>query len=289
MDERIWSIITKAVISVNRSLPRTGRRPQYSDVLIVRMYLWAVWHDRPLCWACDRRHYGRLFRPRGLPSVSQFSRRVKTKRVEQIIEAVNGRLTERNRPTEVGFFDGKPLPVSRHSRDKEAKKGYADGVFRRGYKLHAWATADGRIPRYRVKPMNAGEPNTARELTDRIPAGCLVLADANYDSAKLYRSVHERGAYLLTPLKGRATSPHSLRYMPLARRWALQLWETDPTGCKKALKYRYQIERIFSAVTSFGGGLSPLPSWVRRLPRVQRWVAAKLLLYHARLLVRTAA
>lgn len=289
MDERIWSIITKAVISVNRSLPRTGRRPQYSDVLIVRMYLWAVWHDRPLCWACDRRHYGSLFRPRGLPSVSQFCRRVKTKRVEEMIEGVNGRLTERDTPTEVGFFDGKPLPVSGNTRDPDAKKGYADGVFRHGYKLHAWATADGRIPRHCIKPMNAGEPNTARELTDRIPPGCMVLADANYDSSKLYQAVRDRGAWMLTPLKGHAKSAQQRRYMPQARKTILLLWEQKPETCKDALTYRYEIERIFSALTTFGGGLSPLPSWVRRLTRVRRWVAAKIAFYHARLLVRRAA
>ena len=288
MDRDLWRIVTDAVVRINRKLPRPGRRRHYTDVLIVRMFLWSVWHDRPLCWACDRQHYDRRFRPRRLPSVSQFSRRLRSRRVQEIVHRVNEMLTHRDRPAAVGFFDGKPLPVSRHSRDKDAKKGYADGGFRRGYKLHAWATEDGRIRRFCVKPMNAGEPNTARELTDDIPPNCLVLADANYDSAKLYRSVQERGAYLLTPLKGRATAPRSLRYMPAARRWAIELWQNHPAECKTVLKARYQIERIFSALTSFGGGLSPLPSWVRRLPRVQRWVAAKLVLYHARLLVRTA-
>ena len=289
MDQRIWRIVTNVIVRINRKLARVGRRPQYSDVLIVRMFLWAVWHDRPMVWACDRRHYGSLFRPRRLPSVSQFSRRLRTPRVQRMIQAVNDQLTERDTPATVGFFDGKALPVSRNTRDKDAKKGYADGSFRRGYKLHAWATEDGRIPRFCVKAMNAGEPNTARELTDRIPAGCLVLADANYDSAKLYKSVADRGAYLLTPLKGRAKSAQQLRYMPVARRWAIELWETQPKRCKEALFYRYEIERIFSAVTGYGGGLSPLPSWVRRLSRVRRWVAAKLVLYHARLLVRQTA
>lgn len=288
MDRTIWSIITKAVVKVNRQIPRLTRRPRYSDVLITRMYLWTVWHDRPLWWASQRSHYNGMFRPRNLPSRSQFCRRVRTPRIMAMIEAVNEELTRSDMPAEVGFFDGKPLPVSANTRDPEAKKGYADGSFRHGYKLHAFATGDGRICRFCVESMNTGEPNTARQLTDRIPPGCMVLADANYDSAKLYQAVGQRQAQLLTPLKGRARSVQQLRYMPAARKWALQRWDQHPKACKKILFKRYQIERIFSALTCFGGGLSPLPSWVRRLERVRRWVAAKIIFYHARLILREA-
>lgn len=288
MDSKIWSIITKAIVKVNRRIPRTGRRPRYSDVLIARMYFWCVWHDRPLCWAVHRPHYNTLFRPRRLPSRSQFCRRVRTQRIERMIEAVSEELTRREHPAVVGFFDGKPLPVSRHTRDPEAKKGYADRGFARGYKLHAFATEDGRIMRFRVESMNTGEPNTARKLTDRIDPGCTVLADTNYDSAKLYQAVGDRGARLLTRLKGHAKSAQQRRYMPSARKQVLLLWEQRPQACKKKLRQRDQIERIFGALTSFGGGLSPLPAWVRRLERVRRWVAAKVALYHARLLIRQA-
>ena len=286
MDKNMWSIITKMIVSVNRSLGQTGRRPRYSDVLIMRMYLWAVWHDRPMFWACDRHHYDTLFRPRVLPSVSQFSRRLKTERIKKMIQAVHERLTQTPALSTLSFFDGKALPVSKQSRDKDAKKGYADGTFRKGYKLHAWATQDGRIPRFRVLPMNYGEPNTARLLTDLIPSGSLVLADANYDSGKLYQAVEDRNSQLLTPLKGMAQSVGQLRRMPAARRCAMNLWKHFGDQCKELLKRRYDIERIFSAVSCFGGGLSPLPTWVRRLSRVERWVSAKLIFYHARLLLR---
>lgn len=286
MDKKIWSTITQIVVSLNRSIKKFGRRTQYSDVLVVRMYLWSVWHDRPLSWACCRDHYNSLFRPRSLPSVSQFCRRVKTKRFKVIIDAVNERLTQRDEETKVSFFDGKPLPVGENTCDKEAKNGYAGGGFRHGYKLHVWATEDGRIPLFRVLAMNAGEPNTARELLSRIDRGGLVLADANYDSAKLYKAVDERGGYLLTPLKGRAKSKNHLKHMPESRKRALKLWEKFPGYCESLLRYRCTIERIFSALTCFGGGLSPLPSWVRKLSRVEKWVSAKIIFYHARLLVK---
>lgn len=289
MDKRIWSIITKLIVSVNRAIPQTARRPTYSDALIVRMFIWAAWHERPLCWACDRDHYNSLFRPRRLPSVSQFCRRVKTSRFQQMLDRVNQRLMQDDVPLRVTFLDGKPLAVSRHTQDSQAKMGYADGCFRRGYKLHAWANENGRILRHCVRPMNEGEPNTARTLIDRPLEGAVVLADANYDSAKLYQTVQEQGGHLVTPLKGQATSALSLRYMPLPRRRMIQLWRENPRLCRKALAQRVQIERIFSALTCFGGGLNPLPAWVRRLPRVERWVLAKLIIYHARLLAKDAA
>lgn len=268
MDCELWRIVTRTVVRVNRQLPRIGRRPRYSDVLMVRMMLWTVWHDRPLSWGCDRRHYGSLFRPRQLPSVSQFCRRLRTARVQHMLEAIHEQLSD---------------------CDRDAKKGYADGSFRRGYRLHAWATDDGRIPRFALKSMNVAEPSTARELTDRIEPGTLVLADANYDSAPLYRAVNGRGAQLLTPLKGQARSPQQRSRMGPARRRAIQWWQQRPAYCQKLLAQRYQIERIFAALTNFGGGLSPLPSWVRRERRVWRWVAAKLIIYHARLLLRNVA
>jgi hypothetical protein len=288
MDKEVWSVVTKMIVSANRSIERTGRCPRYNDVLIMRMYLWAVWHDRPMCWACHRRHYTSLFRPRALPSVSQFSRRLKTERIENMIQAVHERLVQTHTLSKLSFFDGKALPVSKHSRDKDAKKGYADGSFRKGYKLHAWATQDGRIPRFRVLPMNCGEPNTARELTDLIPHGSLVLADANYDSGKLYQAVDDHNSQLLTPLKGMAESVGQLRRMPAARKRVMKLWQNVGDQCKELLKLRYEIERIFSAISCFGGGLSPLPAWVRRLPRVRKWVSAKLIFYHARLILRKA-
>jgi hypothetical protein len=41
---------------------------------------------------------------------------------------------------------------------------------------------------------------------------------------------------------------------------------------------RIGIEQSFGNLTSFGGGLGPLPAWVRRPHRVVVWVAAKLLI-----------
>ena len=71
-----------------------------------------------------------------------------------------------------------------------------------------------------------------------------------------------------------------------ARREAVEIWQRRPTFARKVYALRGEIERIFSRLTCFGGGLSPLPAWVRRLDRVTLWVTAKIALYHARLICR---
>src|SRR5215211_5010683 len=100
MDREIWGIVMATVKRACRAVERDlgGRRPTYPNRLVVAMYLWAVWHDRTLSWACDRGHYTGVFRPRGrLPSVSQFSRRVKTDACVRRVPATRARRAGRTR------------------------------------------------------------------------------------------------------------------------------------------------------------------------------------------------
>jgi hypothetical protein len=69
-------------------------------------------------------------------------------------------------------------------------------------------------------------------------------------------------------------SPQRLRSIALIR-----------TDFGKALdRERARVERHFGNATSFGGGLGPLPAWVRGLPRVRTWVWAKLLINGVRIM-----
>lgn len=285
-----WRRLSDAVAKANRRIPREGRRPVYTDQLIVRMYLWAVWHDRPLSWAARRENYSSLFRPRQLPSVSQFCRRVRTVRVDVMIGWVTQHLARSEVRSKVCFFDGKALPVPESSRDPDARTGRGNGQFSRGYKLHAYATEDGSIPVFCVTALNVGEPTRAMSMVREIGPGTLVIADANYDSWKLYERVDTRGGQLFTPMKGRRAAKHSRRRrdMPKSRLRILRDWEHRPRKCLELYRARGTIERIFSALSTFAGGLGPLPAWVRRLPRVRRWVTAKIAIYHARLRARRA-
>jgi hypothetical protein len=86
--------------------------------------------------------------------------------------------------------------------------------------------------------------------------------------------------------EGRSLGKGRRRRMCAPRRWMIDMWDQVPRLCKRVYKIRSGIERIFSALSTFAGGLSPLPSWVRGLRRVRQWVTAKLVIYHARLLAR---
>ena len=129
MDRELW---TALLTEVRRAAGRVGwnggrRQPAFSNGLIVAMYCWSVWHDRPLCWACDRAHYNYLFRPRRLPSVSQFTRRIKSQDCQRVLCRVHDAFAQRRLLTPVGSIDAKPLTVSPVSKDPDATRGKISG------------------------------------------------------------------------------------------------------------------------------------------------------------------
>lgn len=285
MDSHEWRIVYQKIREVDRQVERHGRQPVYPDRLIVAMYLWSVGHDRPLCWACERSHYSSLFRPRRLPSVSQFCRRIKTARCQEILQGVHDALSERDTTSPLSFLDGRAFTVGPHSKDREATTGWAAGRFDRGYRLHAWASEDGRIPIWSVMPLNVSERTVAKELVKHGRVASMVLADAGYDSSSVYDLFAEHGLFLLTKMQCRNAGKGHRRQSP-SRLAAAHAWQGIAGYVHRE---RDNIERFFGGQATMGGGLGPLPGWVRRLDRVRRWIGAKLILYHARLMVRRAA
>ena len=283
-----------AVKRAARRLPKPKRRPKFPDWLVVAMYLWSVWHDRCLSWACDRSHYGALFRPRKLPSISQFTRRIKTARCRQILQWVHEDLSEAHLASPLSYFDGKPLPVSPVSKDRDAQRGRVSGGWGKGYKLHAWGTEDGRVPLFCVTGLAVGECPVAGALCPLLPPlppDALVLTDANYDDRGLHKRVNARGGAVVSPLKKQkqyppeaGRHPVTLRQMGPGRRALLAAWAKTPGLVRHVLKGRLRIENTFSRVTF--AGLGHLPPFVRGIGRVTRWTGAKLILYHALLRVR---
>src|SRR5690606_41932342 len=158
--------------------------------------------------------------------------------------------------------------------------------------LHAIASEAGFIRVWCVRPLNEHEAPVAMQLLDHMPAmhgQSLIMADGNYDGWELHKKIAKLGSGLLSPPRGYATHPVSLRQMGPARREALSVWQRHRDLAANVYKQRIGIERVFSALCSYGGGLGPLPAWVRTLGRVRRWVGVKILLYHARLIVRKTA
>jgi hypothetical protein len=295
MDRELW---TQVLIVVQRAAARVGwnggrRKPVYANWLIVAMYIWSVAHDRPLSWACRRDSYNGLFRPRALPSISQFTRRVKHDDCQRILQLAHDQFAQRGVTTEAVYIDGKALPVSPVSKDRDARRGRISGAFARGYKLHAAVNAARRIVVWSVMGLNEDEKTVARHaLLPNLPPltrDGLVLTDSHYDSAPLHAQVCEPlGVWLVHPLRGqdRAGGKNrwwKLRQMPASRRALVSLWERHAELMRFTYKARQQIERVFGVLTCTAGGLSNLPAWVRGLDRVRRWVGVKIALYNARL------
>lgn len=299
MDREPWKVVLVAVRRAARRVNKTHhrkRQPRFADWLIVAMFLWAVAHDRPQSWACDRRHYSSVFRPRKrLPSVSQFNRRMNHARTRLILLLVHQELAGELTATALTYLDGKPLTVGVASKDRDAARGHIMGGFAKGYKRHAWMSEDRRIPLWCVTPLNTGEVPIARLLVQQIrqplSERSLTLADSNYDAYDLHKELDACGGRLLVPLRqdpktGRR-HPVSLRQMGPARRELIDVQHQHPHLVRLVYRQRVNAEGILGNLCGCGGGLTTLPPWVRRLRRVRRWVGGKIILYHANLRVRT--
>jgi hypothetical protein len=303
MDRELWKLVLATVKRAAKDVGWNGGRrpPRYPNWLVVAMYLWAAWHDRTLSWACDRGHYTGLFRPRGtLPSVSQFSRRVRSDDCQLVLQRVHDALAQRGLLTDEGYLDGKPLLVSPVSKDRQATRGKVSGGFAKGYKLHAFVNEHRRIVVWSVTGLHEDEKTVATHLLPHLAPSlapeALVLKDSNYDSAPLHKAAAEvlpAGARLVGPLKGQQRvgegghHPVTLRQMGPQRRELVAGWQRCPGLLRLGLKARDTIERVFGVLCCTAGGLgTALPPWVRTLARVTRWVGAKIVLYNARLTVQ---
>lgn len=294
MSSEEWKLILKATQRASRQVAAQQRpqRLRFGDWLIVSMFFWAVAHDRPQSWACDRRNYNSLFRPRKLPSVSQFNRRMNHPRTLEILLNVHRQLGGEITATALSYLDGKPLTVGVASKDRDAKSGHVMGGYARGYKLHAWMSEDRRVPLWSVMPLNVHEAPVAQALIEQAPwlsDRSLVLADQNYDTHDLHKQIDAHNGRLLVRPKGDPSGqrhPVTLRQMGKARRELLEIQKQSPQMIHLVHRRRIHAEGILGNLCGYGGGLTSLPPWVRRVHRVRRWVGGKIILYHARLRVR---
>ena len=193
-------------------------------------------------------------------------------------------LRQNNEPALLSFIDGKPLTVGGNSKDPDARCGRAAGGFAKGYKLHAVWASQGVLPEtWEVTPLNVSEKTVAYRLIGDLHAGGYLLADGNYDASYLYDRAFQQGYQLVAPYRkakkpgggGHYQSPHRLHSIELLQHeYGQTLY-----GARRG------IERSFGNATSFGGGLAPLPAWVRGLDRVRTWTWAKLLINAVRIVM----
>lgn len=290
MEQTQWRLITDVIRRVCRSFG-TAPRCKFSDTLILKLYYWAVKHDRPAAWAADPLHFNRLFCPRRCPSVSQLNRRIASDRFAEINECVMKLLAQTDAKQSI-CLDGRALVVSPVSQDRDARRGHIPGGMGKGYKLHAAVAGDGKIAGFTVLPLNRHEMPVARELIetgDLLTTGTLVLADGNYDAHVLHKQIDRSGGRLVCRLRGRGRHPVTRKQMGQARRELIDLWDNHPHEMETLYRKRDQVERVFGNLVCIPGLLGPLPAFVRGLKRVTRWVTTKINLYHARLEAKWAS
>ena len=275
MERELWIWLYQCAKACDN--PQWWRLEWYFDFQIVAVYLWAVLHDRPTCWACDPRNWPEGLWPHGrLPSQSTMSRRLRTTEVQRLLALMEESLRRRQHPSWVNVVDGKPLVIGPYSKDRDARWGWASRSYAKGYELHA-VYGCGPLPsQWQITPLNVGEPDVTMRLISALKGGGYVLGDKQYDSNPLHEAAVRAGYQLVAPRKRphaglghRTHSPGRLRSM--------QLLEND--FGKALYACRDDIERQFGWLTSHAAGLSPLPSWVRRWDRVNRWVQAKLIIH----------
>lgn len=278
MEHQLWHAILAVLSSLHKDRKTTAC--DFSDEDIVKVYYWSVIHDRPVRWACQRRHWPLYRRRQPLPSEPTMSRRLRQPSVRSLLNALEQRLIAPRKPGLFWIIDGKPLTISGCSKDRQAGYGRAANCKAKGYKIHAILDPEGAIAIWRLAPMNKDERVMAERLVRTAPIQGYLVGDSNYDSNPLHQVCMNRGQLqLVTPRRygpGRSTGH---RRQTTGRLRSIALTE-NPFGAfgKRLLHDRDDIERRFAHISNWGGGLTCLPPWARTHRRVHRWVQAKLVL-----------
>jgi len=281
MERELWPLLYRLVREAATEVRQ--KYVHYQPWVLAAVFLWAALHDRPVSWACQRRHWSTTrHRPTTVPSPSTLSRRIDRVGMGLFWNALEQKIRASGCPALVAFVDGKPLPVGGNSKDPDARFGRGAGCIAKGYKLHTIAAGRAMPETWAVTPLNANEKAVAERLIGQLLYGGYLLGDGNYDASYLYDAAAARGYQLVAPCREcrepgsgkHYQSPHRLRGLALLR-----------SAFGEALyRARTAIERVFGNATSFAGGLSPLPAWVRGLDRVRTWAWAKLLINGVRII-----
>jgi hypothetical protein len=256
---------------------RRRKRQQFSDQMIVRVYLWAVWHERPINWACHEENWAG-YEPRGrLPSPSTMSRRLDTAECRALLKEVEEGYKEAYGPSLFKCIDALPLPIGNSSGDRQAGYGRSAAGMGKGYKVFAIYQPPGLVVTWRLGPMNQSERTMGCRLIRDVSGPGYLVGDGEYDTNPLYEWAQSRGLILLAPKREGQALGH--RWQSVYRRRGIEL-QQRPFG-QELLKARGSIDRFFGRWASWAAGLKHPPAWVRGHKRMERWVRAKIILLYA--------
>jgi len=291
MERELWRAFKAAAKNHPRTRPRNA---VYTDIQIATVYAWAVMNDRPVSWACDRGNWPDRAWRCPLPDQSTMSRRMRRPKVLAIADAILARVQRDFELGDIMIVDGKPLELSEHTRDPDARTGRGAGRYAKGYKLHLVLDQhSGAVLAFETHPLNTSETTTATAMVSDpetpVFSGGLLLGDALYDSNELHQASADRGVQLAAPRKKPGTGLGRRRHHP-NRLKSIEMTEGDEQSLWKDVlgPCRDGIERFFGTLASYGGGLYGLPPWVRRLHRVRLWVAFKLVFNAIRIAAKRA-
>lgn len=272
MERQLLVALYQWLVSLN--LPRRARA-RFPDLWIILTYLWAVLCDRPVHWACQPVNWPVDFAWFTPPKDSTMSRRLKTESVQSLLNVALQKLNPPPPPGSHHWVDGKPLTVGGATRDPDARAGRGAGMMAKGYKLHALYAIDGTLEDWDVQPLNVSEPKVALNLIAVLRGPGYLMGDHVFDWRLLYDGAGERGVQLVVSPDRHGTGTPGRRRQSQHRVIGLKIAQS-PLG-KSLLRQRFGIDRLFGQMGNIFFGLGPLPNWVRRLPRVRRWVHGKLI------------
>jgi len=257
----------------------------YDNRQILAVIFWAVLHDRPISWACQRDNWPPQAWRRALPDQSTLSRRMRDPALCEQITFIMRHVQKAWPKGRVLLTDGKAFTVRDQSRDPDAQTGYVTGGYAKGYKLHVVIDDAQQVSGWQVHPMNKAESIVSSEIVQQMqPSSArLLIGDASYDSNRFYAAAAHRGIRLIAPRRkphrqlghGRQQHPHRLRSIVFTEQRLGWMWLHLRT-------LRIEVERFFSGLVSSGAGIAHLPTWVRRIHRCRLWIGAKLAFNAAR-------
>jgi hypothetical protein len=282
MERELWRVLYLLALELDNPWGHW----RYSTAEVLAAYFWAVVHDRPTSWATYPAHWPDDLRPAWLVPQSTLSRRLRRPATVELMTAVEQHLVALLALGQclVQIIDAKALAVSKVSKDPDTGYGRGAGTHQNGYKLYAiWST--GPMPlAWGLAPMNVSEKTMARRLIPTLPGGGYLLGDPEYDANPLYDLAAEAGFQLVAKKRkdrGRGGLGH--RRQSPGRLRSIELLQTK--FGRELFNQRNAIECRFGTLTSVGGGLAPLPAWVRRFNRVRNWVQAKIIAAGVRWLI----
>jgi hypothetical protein len=261
------------------------KRVRFSDLWIALVFLWATTCDRPVCWATRAENWPAEFAWFSPPSPATMSRRLPSESVRRLLDKALAFLNPPDSKGPEHWVDGKPLTVGGATKDPDAKVGRGAGMMAKGYKLHAIWACTGTLEAWSVEPLNVSEPKVAARMVRVLRGPGYLVGDHLFDWRVLYDLAGDRGIQLVVSPEKNGSPIPGRRRQSAHRVIGLRLAHT-PFG-QAMLHRRFGIDRLFGQLGNFGGGLCPLPNWVRRLPRVRRWVLGKLIWFCFRRQLKT--